>query len=128
VWESLTPGQHALLAAWFLRDTIESRGFLDYLFQAGAMVPDALKSLRLLGASEQADRIEWAIRQLPGGAAPDAPEAWPKLMRKIPPDARANVFGPMKEELVGERRFAKPMGECVLEYVRAHPEQFTRRR
>jgi hypothetical protein len=126
VWDSLTPGQHALLAAWLLRETVESHGFLHYLFEAGAMVPQALAGLRRIGAGEQAARIEWAIRQLPGGVAPDDPAAWPRLLRKIPPEAKAKVFGPMKEELLSEKGFSRSVAECVLEYVRAHPNEFFR--
>ena len=126
IWEVLTEGQHTLLMLEMMRSTLDSHGFIHYLFETGEKVPDALASLRRVGAIEQAERIEWAIRQLPGGNAPEAPEAWPRLLRKLSQDIRDKVFTPMKQELLGEENFAKPIAVCVLEYVRANPEEFVK--
>ncbi len=116
--DSLTPGQHAVVAYSLMHDAEEFSSFGAY---SPEVVPHAVKAIDRVRADEYGEVLRQAIEAFPGKKLPEFAEGWWKAMgnKKI----GAVLEGVDKKINTGEG-MARPLWDYVYEYAMAHRDEF----
>lgn len=125
--DRLTTGQEVVLHVLGLSGLVGNGGFYCYFEEVGSFPLKVVPALRLLGAEQNAVLVERAIasvmKQLP-----------PKVKRLSPRAAQdlfaSDEYDESELEEIQEAFFALQKTEDIdalcIQYIRAHPEDFTR--
>jgi len=117
-FDELTPGQHAVVCFSLLHGAGDFASFGAY---TPNVVPQALKAINVVGATEYALALQQAIEAFPGKKLPIFAEDWWKVMGNKKLQA---VFDDIDEKLKTGKGMSRRLCDYFYDYAMKHPADF----
>jgi hypothetical protein len=119
-YDSLTPGQFALVCTARLHRYVKHGDLLGFVTCETAIAIRTFRALQILGADDYLGLLRQAEEVFPNKQFPECAEDVMRAIRKVPP----TIFDEIGSKLLTGEGMKRTLHDHVASYVAAHPEDF----